>query len=60
MSYLIGWGLLALTVLAIAFALRKLGPPGERDPHRPPSGRACCNTPPEVPGAPPERRPRRH
>ncbi len=55
-TYAIGWSVLLLVVGGIALLLRKAGPPGERDPHRPPSGRACCNTPPEVPGAKPERR----
>ncbi len=55
MAYAIGWSLLLLVAGGIFLLLRKVGPPGERDPHRPPSGRACCNVPPEVPGAKPER-----
>ncbi len=56
MSYVIGWGAVALLAGGVALLLRKVGAPGGKTGAPPPGDRPCCNNPPEVPGARPVRR----
>ncbi len=49
MSYVLGWTLVAAVAGAIVLLLRKVGPPGADSSDERPSGRSCCNAPPESP-----------